>query len=323
MLAAMATQNERPTRASPRSYWLGAAVAAGLAVAGLSALVVSALRANAPHTPQDLAPPTSARLPPAIPSISTSAQATPEQSPSGRVAIPPAALPDCQDLGPSEPRVPLPDLPRTERARGVDASSPAPWKTLRDAGFVFAFAQAAYGIGANPSFAANWAMMRRCGLYRAAYHFITPMHDGAGQARVSWGQISGDPGELPPIVDVEKPVECRDECCDLKCEPWILTLRAWIDEMKRAGGREPLIYTVEPFWNQCLCGTKKFGAHSLWLAGYPKFNFPEKLSSGGWTRWTFYQHAGNVRVAAGVVDLNLFQGTSAELDQWVKTGQPP
>ena len=68
---------------------------------------------------------------------------------------------------------------------------------------------------------------------------------------------------------------------------------------------------------------RTFGSHPLWLAGYPKFDFPEKIHSGGWTQWTFYQHAGNVRVAGGVVDLNLFQGTPLELDQWANTRASP
>jgi hypothetical protein len=32
-------------------------------------------------------------------------------------------------------------------------------------------------------------------------------------------------------------------------------------------------------------------------------------------RWTFYQHAGNVRLSAGVVDLDLFAGSSADFDR--------
>jgi lysozyme len=297
-------------------------VAVGLALAGLS---YSVLRSNAPAPQPDAARPSAtAALPAPIasPLLSPSAGEVSHEIPRGRTALGPAAPADCEDLGPTEPRVALPDLPPTERARGVDASTPAPWKTIRNAGFRFAFAQAAYGIGASASFSANWAMMRRCGLHRGAYHFITPKQDGLAQARIFWSQISADPGELPPIVDVEKPVECSDECCALRCEPWIVTLRAWVQEITRAGGRQPIIYTVESFWNQCLCGTTRFETHPLWLAGYPKFDFPEKLHVGGWTQWTFYQHAGNVRVAGGVVDLNLFHGTVRELEESI-WGEPP
>jgi lysozyme len=205
----------------------------------------------------------------------------------------------------------------------VDASSPAPWKTLREAGFAFAFVAATHGLTKNGSFQENWVMMKRCGLPRGAYHFLTHKSDGAAQAHAYLGQVAADPGELPPIVDVEKPPGCRGECCDLSCNQWIALVQAWIDEVTRRGARQPIVYTVEPFWNQCLCGTTKLRAHPLWLAGWPRFDFPEALRFGGWSRWTFYQHAGNVRVGGGVVDLNLFRGTAEDLERWVRTGHPP
>jgi lysozyme len=321
----MTHQDERYAKAPARRVSLGVAAVAGLTLAGLGGTLYWGLRTNTPATPAHADPSGATTAPPLPvpgPSHSASGEQVAREIPSGGTALALAAPADCEDLGRAGD-IPLPDLPPTERVRGVDASTPAPWKTLRNAGFAFAFAQAAYGIGASPSFAANWAMMRRCGLHRGAYHFITPKQDGMAQARIFWNQISADPGELPPIVDVEKPVECSDECCELKCEPWIVTLRAWLAEITQAGGRQPMIYTVESFWNQCLCGTTRFGTHPLWLAGYPKFDFPEKLRFGGWTEWRFYQHAGNVRVAGGVVDLNLFHGSAREIGEWVKTTARP
>jgi lysozyme len=187
----------------------------------------------------------------------------------------------------------------------------------------FAFAGATHGLTKNPSFAENWAMMKRCGLPRAAYHFLTDKSEGALQARAFAEQIEKDPGELPPALDVEKPSDCRGDCCQLSCTQWNVITRAFVDELKRRTSREPMIYTVEPFWNQCLCGTTNYKNRPLWLAGWPRFDFPERLRFGGWTAWTFYQYAGNVRVAGGVIDLNLFRGTAEDLDRWIRTGKPP
>jgi len=100
--------------------------------------------------------------------------------------------------------------------RGVDVSSLAPWKAIRDAGFTFAFAAATYGLTKNTAFPANWRMMKRCRLPRGAYHRLTDKGDGAAQARAFLEQLEGDPGELPPVVDVEKP-DCAGDCCALSC----------------------------------------------------------------------------------------------------------
>jgi GH25 family lysozyme M1 (1,4-beta-N-acetylmuramidase) len=272
-------------------------------------------------------------VPPLSSGLSSSAPPASEEPPNGvpkeeaaaSSALPPpspSALADCADLVPAGPNSPKLDLPASARLRGVDASSLAPWKTLRDANFGFAFAGASHGLSKNASFAANWAMMKRCGLPRGAYHFLTDKSQGAVQARVFLEQLGEDPGELPPIVDVEKPTDCRGDCCERSCDEWIALTRDWITEVTRRGARRPILYTVEPFWNQCLCGSTRFSAHPLWLAGYPRFDFPEKLRFGGWSRWTFYQHAGNIRVGGGVVDLNLFQGALTDLERFIQSEQP-
>lgn len=270
-------------------------------------LVASGLASAAPPAPQERSED--------VPSTEDAASA----------AVPtstPAALADCADLIAARPGSPRLDLPASARLRGVDASTLAPWKTIRDANVAFAFAGASHGLSKNASFAANWAMMKRCGLPRGAYHFLTDKSQGAVQARVFLEQLGDDPGELPPVVDVEKPTDCRDDCCERSCGEWIALTRDWIDEVTRRGARRPILYTIEPFWNQCLCGTTRFAAHPLWLAGFPRFDFPEKLRFGGWSRWTFYQHAGNIRVGGGAVDLNLFQGALPDLERFLQIEQP-
>ncbi len=200
------------------------------------------------------------------------------------------------------------------RIRGVDVGSKAPWRDIRQAGFRFAYVQAAYGIAKNEDFESNWRMAKECGVLRGAYHFVTPKRDPKAQARVFAELLRDDPGELPPSVDIERPVECKkDECCELTCAEWIALVDVWVAHVDRALGRKALVYTIEPHWNQCLCGTERFDDRALWLAGWPKFDFPANLRFGGWKKWTFYQHAGNVRLSGTVVDLNLFRGTESDL----------
>jgi lysozyme len=165
-------------------------------------------------------------------------------------------------------------------------------------------------------------MMKRCGLPRGAYHFLTEKADGASQARALLELIEGDPGELPPVVDLEDPA-CKASCCALSCADWTRLATAFVDTVTSRLSRRPIVYVVEPFFNQCLCGTFKFRAHPLWLAGWPKFDFPEKVRTGGFGRWTFYQHAGNARIGGAVVDLDLFRGTARDLERFIATGALP
>jgi lysozyme len=223
-------------------------------------------------------------------------------------------------LGPSPP--PPLSLPRTERVRGVDVSTPAPWRTIREAGFAFAFAAATHGLTRNASFPANWSMMKRCGLPRGAYHFLTEKADGASQARAFLAQIEGDPGELPPVVDLEDP-RCKGECCALSCGEWTRIATGFVEAVTAGLSRAPIVYVVEPFFIQCLCGTFKLKAHPLWLAGWPRFDFPEKVRTGGFGRWTFYQHTGNTRIGGGVVDLDLFRGNAGDLERFIATDALP
>ena len=87
---------------------------------------------------------------------------------------------------------------------------------------------------------------------------------------------------------------------------------------KRAGIR-PLVYTVEPFWKECLCNSSRFAEHALWLAGYPRFDAAPRPGFGGWQRWTFYQAAGNVRLGRGVVDTDVFAGDERAFEALLQT----
>lgn len=235
-------------------------------------------------------------------------------------AFAPTTVTACEDLVKAE-NATLP-RPAGHRARGVDASMPAAWKSLKEQGVSFAFAQAVYGTTANASFEANWSMMKSCGLVRGAYDFITPQSPGAQQAELFLKTVGSDLGEVGPFVDVERPAGCKGPCCGVSCDGWTTVVADWISAVSRATGRKPVVYTVEDFWKECVCNKSRFALHDLWLAGYPRFDFPERPGFGGWQKWLFYQHAGNVRFGGSVVDLNVFRGTEPELRALVPSTVP-
>ena len=157
-------------------------------------------------------------------------------------------------------------------------------------------------------FAANWKMMKACGFPRGAYHFVVPKRDGLSQARQFLEILAGDYGELPHALDLERPIGCQDECCGRPCYHWRALTKAWIDEVERVTKRRVAIYTTEPFYIKCMCATPKFADSPLWLAAWPKFDFPEQMRWGGWSKWTFYHYLGNKRFNGGVIDVDLFNG---------------
>ena len=286
-----------------------------------AAVVASALMLSAcSRAPERAGPPTTADEPPPG---AVSVPPAPSEAPHTPPSVADVPVAPCEDLGRPGPRPASLDLlPRAERLRGVDVSSLAPWKTLRDAGVAFAFSAATYGLTKNTAFPANWAMMKRCRLPRGAYHRLTEKGDGAAQARAFLEQIEGDPGELPPVVDVEKP-SCVGACCGLSCAAWIRIATAFVETVTAKASRKPIVYLVEPFLNDCLCGTRALASLPLWLAGEGRADVPEKIRAGGFGRWTFYQHATNVRVGGAAVDLDLFRGTARDLERFMVTGALP
>jgi lysozyme len=200
---------------------------------------------------------------------------------------------------------------------GAHVSTAGPWKALRDRGFTYAFAAAAYGGQPNAHFKDNWAMMKRCGFARGAFHFIVPTRDGASQAALFLDMLGGDHGELPATIDIERPAKCEGACCGAPCGQWTALADAWLSAVRAATGTAPMIYTVVPFWNECLCGTTRFANHPLWLGAWPKFDFPRNPGFGGWSRWTFYHYIGNRLFAGAVVDIDLFDAPPADFHAWL------
>lgn len=233
---------------------------------------------------------------------------------------------DCRDLAPGKiassedvsgkPKS-RPPSRLTGHARGFDTSTAAPWRTLRDAGYAYAFVQAAIGTSKNKDFAVGWDMAKRCGFPRGAYQFVSSGGDGAAQAAVMLDALQDDFGELPPTLDLEQPPGCKDACCETSCSIWTSRVDAWLAAVEGRTKKKAMLYMVEPFYAECLCGTTKWSDRALWLAAWPRFDFPERARLGGFGTWTFYQYEGNVLRHGGVIDLNLFMGDRAAFDAWL------
>lgn len=95
--------------------------------------------------------------------------------------------------------------------RGIDVAHWEPqvdWARLRAQDIRFAFIKATQADFADSMFESHWAGARRAGILRGAYHFIDPRVDGRRQAEAFLRTVKLEPGDLPPVLDLE---DLKDE----------------------------------------------------------------------------------------------------------------
>jgi len=197
-------------------------------------------------------------------------------------------------------------------AEGVDLShyqQAIRWDRLVQAGISFAFIKASEGAGLiDASFAKYWDRAKDAGLLRGAYHFFRPHADPEDQARVFLAQLD-DPGELPPVLDVE--------VTDGVSGPVIISkVNAWLDAI--AGKlRRPLIYTSPAFWRALPEARTIASKADLWVADW---GTAAPIPVHGWADWAFWQYTNKSHLsglaAAGNIDGNRFRASAAELSAY-------
>ena len=180
----------------------------------------------------------------------------------------------------------------------------------------FAFVKATEGGGyTNPAFSWDFALARHYGLYRGAYHFARPggstnpdiIANATGQAN-QFLQATGDlgePGNLPPVLDLE----------DAGTLGWVqmaLWTHTWLNVVGNRTGRIPIVYTYGSFWKEKLGNSAAFVRYPLWLASY---GVSTPVLVGGWSSYTFWQFTDSGRMDGfgGSTDLSIFNGSLAKL----------
>jgi lysozyme len=196
----------------------------------------------------------------------------------------------------------------SSQVQGIDVSDhqgTVDWNAVQQAGKVFAFIKATDGITyTDPDFATNWIGAKAAGLLCGAYHFYETNDDPTAQAENFLSAVQLEPGDLPPVVDIEA-TKSGQSAAQI-----VQDLQTWLDVIEQATGRVPIIYTNPTYWGSL--GTSAFGRYPLWIAEYGVSS--PKLPAG-WESWTFWQlsESGTVAGIAGSVDLDVFNGTLADL----------
>lgn len=165
----------------------------------------------------------------------------------------------------------------------------------------FAFIKATEGIGnTDPEFKRNWRRAKSNGIIRGAYHFFIASKDGKMQAENFIDKVELQPGDLPPVLDVEQLYGTAT--AQLKKE-----VKEWLDVVENYYQVKPIIYTNIDFYKRHL--GSDFDSYPLWVAHYYQEHQP-RIGRG----WLFWQHndAGNVNGIMAKVDFNVFSGDSLE-----------
>ena len=183
------------------------------------------------------------------------------------------------------------------------------WKSVEADGQKFAFIKATEGQGyTNPYFEDDVKQAKEAGLRVGSYHFARPGESAALQAANYANTIRTMPQpSLPPVLDIESDDGVGPE----EVQRWV---KEFVTEVEALTGRTPMIYTYRYFWSEQMGDTTDFKDYPLWLAAYQD-EVPTELP-GGWEYMTFWQRSdsGNVNGITGNTDMNLFNGSEAELD---------
>ena len=186
--------------------------------------------------------------------------------------------------------------------RGIDVSDyqgTVNWPAVARAGIEFAVTKATEGgTFVADSFTRNWSGIRSAGLVRGAYHFYRPRTDALAQANLFLNIVKLQPGDLPPVLDIES---------DDGVEPERIRagIRSWLVRVEEVTQRRPILYTYPSFWER-LGNWQDFTDYPLWVAHYTTAERP--WIPGGWRTWAMWQFtdSGTVSGVTGPVDVNSF-----------------
>lgn len=191
--------------------------------------------------------------------------------------------------------------------QGVDTShhnTAVNWATLHDNGVRFVFIKATDGKDyLDPAFADSFRIARESGLLRGAYHFYETDDDGVAQAQWFIRNVDLQPGDLPPVVDIERVKAPVDGDLHTQFDAFLSTLEAHY-------GQAPIIYTGPNFWDHAM--QEHFPDHPLWVAQY---NVSAPTLPDGWSTWTFWQYTENWQPPGTTtpIDGSVFNGDETKL----------
>lgn len=201
------------------------------------------------------------------------------------------------------------ELPLGYSIHGIDVSSyqgniywPAIAKMQdQDVRIRFAFIKATEGLKqVDKKYQRNWQQAKQSGITRGAYHYFIATKSGRLQAQNFLKTVQLQPGDLPPVLDVEELYGVRPDSMRSR-------ITAWLNTVEQVYHVKPIIYTSAKFYKDYL--GKQFDEYPLWVAHY--FVKEKPAVEDG---WYFWQHnaAGKINGIRTKVDFNVFSGDTSQ-----------
>ncbi len=219
-----------------------------------------------------------------------------------------------------------------ERAMGIDVSfwqddNATPqqinWSKAKAAGAQFVFIKASQGQFTDQDFTYNWSGAKAVGMLRGAYHFFDYRVSASKQAQYLIKLLTDDPGELPPVMDLEVV-----STWPLPAVSTLTTMiKTFLTEVETAVKRKPIFYSNP---NMIVNLLKPFPS---WLSDYPlwiaHYGVPEPTVKN-WTTWKFWQWTDKgdgpgFGMESKGLDMNWYNGSLEDLRAWagVSVGPTP
>jgi lysozyme len=202
------------------------------------------------------------------------------------------------------------------RAEGVDVSK---WQGVIDWNKMasradFSFIRSSYGLTQDQKYQQNITGASSNGVYEGIYHYFMNNILPESQAQY-FATFYNNDHALPPAVDIEDP---KNIPSDLRNRVW-----RFLQSYEGITDVRPMIYTSPGYWNAWIGNTEWAKDYELWVAhwGAVRPTIP-----AGFTDWTFWQYtnkgyAADYGASSSWIDLDFFNGTNEELDEYVRDGQ--
>jgi lysozyme len=203
------------------------------------------------------------------------------------------------------------ELPSDYDIHGIDVSifqQTVYWPGVKhmqekDVKIGFVFIKATEGLlNTDRQFKRNWQKAKEANIPRGAYHFFLATKDGRAQANNFIKRVKLEPGDLPPVLDIEQLYGVSPELMRQRIKTWLLTIESVYNV-------KPIIYSSADFYNRYL--GKEFDDYPLWVAHYFEQKQPRVERE-----WQFWQHSsiGHINGITASVDFNVFNGDSSAFE---------
>ena len=197
---------------------------------------------------------------------------------------------------------------------GIDVSyyqGTITWASVKASGQKFAITRVSDGMTfADSKFITNWQAIKAQGLVRGTYQFFRPGQDPLGQANFLLARVAAaggfQPNDLPVVMDMETADGQTPATIQAR-------MHIWLNRIEAATGKKPIIYTANFMSGNIGTG---FSSYVLWVANYGAVC---PLMPSGWAQWKIWQYSstGSVSGISGNVDVNKWNGTLAQLIDYV------